>query len=74
MFLAGMIVLAVYFACMAIGLLIRGHVMRGGCGTESKIEEGKLAYCEACPKKEISLCESEDTLGLPEYREEVIGG
>jgi len=61
------IVLGTFTLCfcgMAIGLIIRGRVMRGGCGDEPHItEDGRLASCGACPKKEIDLCETDDTMG-----------
>lgn len=55
---------AICFAAMAIGLILRGRKMRGGCGSEPQIdEEGRLASCGSCPKKPVSLCESEDSMG-----------
>ena len=52
------------FAGMAIGLIVRGRAMRGGCADEPVIEDGHLMSCGGCPKKEISLCEEEDDMGL----------
>ena len=58
---------ALCFAGMAIGLIIRGKRMRGGCGDEPVItEDGRLSSCGACPKKEIDLCETDDTMGTAE--------
>ncbi|MBT3191125.1 MAG: hypothetical protein HN341_01075 [Verrucomicrobia bacterium] len=46
---------------MAVGLLLRGKVMRGGCGSST----GDTAIgCEACSKKKLNLCDEEDTSNL----------
>ncbi|MDA0321153.1 MAG: hypothetical protein O2923_00345 [Verrucomicrobia bacterium] len=53
------------FAAMAVGVLIRGRAMRGGCSSDPVIDDdGRLASCGVCPKKEISLCETDDETGL----------
>ena len=48
---------------MAVGLILRGKVMRGGCGSASH-EDGATIGCEACSKKQINLCDEDDSMGL----------
>lgn len=52
------------FLAMAIGLLVRRMILRGGCGSHAVIVDGEKISCGACPKKEIDLCESDDETGL----------
>lgn len=59
-----LIVFGVCFAAMAVGLIFRGVKMRGGCGHEPELEDDRLPGCGVCPKKEVDLCESDDTTGL----------
>jgi hypothetical protein len=60
---------AVCFAAMAIGLLLRGRRMRGGCSDEPDVPDGRLAACGLCPKKKVNLCDTDDPSGLPEIAE-----
>ncbi|NQU40927.1 MAG: hypothetical protein HQ523_13330 [Lentisphaerae bacterium] len=48
------------FAAMAVGLFVRGKIMRGGCGSSQEIEGG----CDSCSKKALNLCDEEDKMGL----------
>ena len=51
------------FLAMAIGLMLRGKIMRGGCSSHSGMDES-LDGCGACPKKQINLCKEDDDMGL----------
>jgi len=60
--------LVISFAAMAIGLIIRGKKLTGGCGshggkkskTESK-SDGEHSSCGFCPeKKKLGICSSEN--------------
>ncbi len=42
---------------MAVGLMLRGKIMRGGCGTHS-------GGCEVCSKKAVNLCDEGDQTEL----------
>jgi len=44
---------------MAVGLLLRGKIMRGGCGSHSS-----GGSCDVCSKKKINLCEDDDKSDL----------
>jgi hypothetical protein len=59
-----MVVVGVSFAAMAIGLIFRGRIMRGGCGSSPADNSEKDISCDACSKKKINLCESDDSTGL----------
>ena len=59
-----MVVVGVSFAAMAIGLIFRGRIMRGGCGSSPGDNSEKDISCDACSKKKINLCESDDSTGL----------
>ena len=59
--LAAFILFALALSAMAIGLLLRGKVMRGGCGSHSAEE---LAGCDACSKKVVGLCDEEDDMNI----------
>lgn len=48
---------------MAVGLMLRGKVMRGGCGSNHS-SDGKTISCEMCSKKQINLCDADDKAGL----------
>jgi hypothetical protein len=48
---------------MAIGLLLRGKVMRGGCGSSHDTDAPAIG-CDACSKKKLNLCDEEDTTNL----------
>ena len=56
-----LILFGLAFAAMAVGLFVRGKIMRGGCGSSHEIEAGG---CEACSKKALNLCDEEDEMGL----------
>jgi hypothetical protein len=43
---------------MSIGLLLRGRIMRGGCGSHSS-----GGSCDVCSKKKVNLCDDEDESG-----------
>ena len=65
--LATAIVASVIFAlavvAMSVGLLLRGKVLRGGCGS-SHGKHGPVIGCEACSKKRMNLCDEDDADGL----------
>ena len=48
---------------MAVGLILRGKVLRGGCGSVSAAD-GSIVACESCSKKELNLCDENDSMGL----------
>ncbi|MBL7115702.1 MAG: hypothetical protein ISS35_08035 [Kiritimatiellae bacterium] len=50
-------------AAMAIGLILRGKVMRGGCGSSHDPDAPDIG-CDACSKKRLNLCDDEDSSGL----------
>ena len=56
---AVVIIFGVCTGLMAVGLMLRGTVMRGGCGSH-----GSAGGCEVCSKKMVNLCDSEDDSGL----------
>lgn len=49
---------------LALGLILRGKVLRGGCGTAMRDKDGNEIGCEHCTRKETNLCEDEDEMGL----------
>ena len=59
--LASLLLFGLAFAAMAIGLLVRGTIMRGGCGSKPGAEP---AGCDACSKKALNLCDEDDAMGL----------
>ena len=56
-----LIVFGLAFAAMAVGLFVRGKIMRGGCGSGHEIEVGG---CDTCSKKALNLCDEEDQMNL----------
>ena len=66
-FLTTAVVAAVFFGlavmAMAIGLMLRGKVMRGGCGSSTDADTPDIG-CDACSKKRLNLCDEEDAAGL----------
>ena len=46
---------------MAIGLLLRGKIMRGGCGSTHIDRDGNVISCETCSKKVLNLCDEESS-------------
>jgi hypothetical protein len=50
-------------AAMAVGLMLRGTIMRGGCGGHGAADDSPVG-CDACSKKQLYLCDEEDTSGL----------
>ena len=57
------VVFGVCFLVMAVGLMLRGTVLRGGCGSHSG-----GGGCEVCSKKQINLCDSDnDGLAGPAF-------
>jgi len=57
------VILGVAVVAMSIGLLLRGKVMRGGCGSQSAPGDAPIG-CDACSKKQLNICDEEDTSGL----------
>ncbi len=51
-------------AAMAIGLMLRGKVMRGGCGSSNHSDSENPIGCDACSKKQLNLCDEDDASGL----------
>jgi len=66
-FLATAVVTALFFGlaitAMAVGLILRGKIMRGGCGSTPHGDAPDVG-CEACSKKRLNLCDENDTTGL----------
>ena len=48
---------------MAVGLILRGKVMSGGCSGSHDPEAPDMG-CDSCSKKKLNLCDSDDTTGL----------
>ncbi len=48
---------------MAVGLILRGKVMSGGCSSGHDPQAVDLS-CDTCSKKKLNLCDSDDTTGL----------
>ena len=61
--LVAALLLGLSILAMSIGLLLRGKVMRGGCGSAID-EDGAPVACDACSKKKINLCDEDDSMGL----------
>jgi hypothetical protein len=66
-FLTTAVVAAILFGlavmAMAIGLMLRGKVMRGGCGSSHDSEASDVG-CDACSKKRLNLCDEDAAAGL----------
>ena len=62
--IVALVLFALAVVAMAVGLLLRGKVMRGGCGSASHDESAPPTGCDACSKKQLNLCDDEDTTGL----------
>lgn len=60
---AALVLFGLAVIAMAVGLLLRGKVMRGGCGSAPP-EGAEHIGCDACSKKQLNLCDDEDTTGL----------
>jgi len=58
------IIFALCFAAMAVGLMVRGRKMRGGCGSHGhsdKKEEKEHSSCGFCAeKKKLNICSAEN--------------
>jgi hypothetical protein len=61
--LAAVALFGTAFLAMAVGLLLRGKIMRGGCGSATDDNASPIG-CDACSKKQINLCDDEDSTGL----------
>jgi len=46
---------------MAVGLMLRGRIMRGGCGSTHVDKDGNVIACESCSKKALNLCDEESS-------------
>ena len=57
------ILFALASLAMAVGLLLRGKVMRGGCGSSHDTSAPDIG-CDVCSKKRLNLCDEEDTTNL----------
>ncbi len=57
------VILGLAVAAMSIGLLLRGRIMRGGCGSHSGSADAPIG-CDACSKKQLNICDEDDTAGL----------
>jgi len=50
-------------AGMGIGVMLSNKALRGSCGGDTVVgADGDLISCGACPKKEVSVCPSDDEL------------
>ena len=48
---------------MGTGVILSNRVLRGSCGGPDVVtSEGEAISCGACPKKEASVCASDDPL------------
>lgn len=56
-------IFALAILVMAVGLIMRGKIMRGGCGSVHS-ENGEPVGCDACSKKTLNLCDDETDTGL----------
>ena len=64
------LVFGLCFAGMAVGLIVRGRRMGGGCGSDPDPDAaGNALGCGACPKKKVNLCDSEDPSGMADIAE-----
>jgi len=62
-----LLLLLICFAAMAIGLILRGRRMRGGCGSAPAEHADGSSACEHCAeKKKTNLCSSEGDSELVE--------
>ena len=60
---AAILIFGVCVLIMAVGLMLRGTILRGGCGSH-----GNGGSCEVCSKKQINLCDSDgDGLAGPSF-------
>lgn len=51
------------FAGMAVGVIVKDTVLRGSCGGgDIHAPDGSVISCGACPKKEATVCPSDDRL------------
>ncbi len=57
------VIIGLAVAAMAIGLMLRGKVMRGGCGSHSGSDDEAID-CDACSKRQLNICDEDDTSGL----------
>ena len=55
------VLFALALSAMAIGLFLRGKIMRGGCGSHTTDE---AIGCDACSKKAVGLCDEDDNMNL----------
>lgn len=59
--LIAVVLFASFFAAMSIGVMLSGRSLRGSCGGDSVMDaNGNPLSCGACPKKEASVCPSDD--------------
>jgi hypothetical protein len=50
-------------AGLGTGMLLRGRELRGSCGgDEIRLPGGEVLSCGTCPKREASLCGTEEPL------------
>jgi hypothetical protein len=57
------VIIGLAIAAMAIGLMLRGKVMRGGCGSHTAPGDAPIG-CDACSKKQLNICDEDDSSGL----------
>ncbi len=57
------VIIGLAVVAMSVGLLLRGKVMRGGCGAHSAPGDAPIS-CEACSKKQLNICDEDDVTGL----------
>ncbi|MBL7076289.1 MAG: hypothetical protein ISS31_02355 [Kiritimatiellae bacterium] len=57
------VIFGLAIAAMAVGLILRGKVLRGGCGGHAGPDDEPIG-CDACSKKQLNICDEDDTSGL----------
>ncbi len=60
---AAAILFSLAVLAMAVGLLLRGKIMRGGCSS-SHAPSTPAIGCGACSKKKLNLCNEKDAANL----------
>lgn len=61
--LVAVVLFALCFAAMSIGVIVSDLQLRGSCGGDSVVgPDGAPMSCGSCPKKEVEICPSDDPL------------
>jgi hypothetical protein len=57
------VIIGLAVLAMSVGLMLRGKVMRGGCGGHSAPGDAPIG-CDTCSKKDLNICNEDDATGL----------